>query len=320
MSFATGIKCEWVPVYTLPRIIDGVPVNNRGYLLVTPNAWAWRPAKSIVASFERYLRDSGPDEAYAFGIGIPYIAGTSRLMEADVRACCSDSLHWTQHATSRPLVVGADQGDHSHHVVMCEPAGPDGIIKILFADELKGNLFDVINADNTISEGLLSQLRRDFCPSIAVIDAMPNIENSFNVCKRAGGFIWRVYYVASLKTPVHWKLTPGMYDDKDHSYVVTANQTANFDLVARLFRERKILLPPLDKHPRGIGTQIIKQLCKPVRVRRDSSAERSPYIWQDTKTAHIFNALVYALIGCQGIDVNIPQRVINPLITPLSTR
>jgi len=78
LNYSPDIPAEWVAKYTLPRVIDEEKVDVRGYSWLSPNAWGWMSAQAVVANFEQYKRRNIED-AYNFGIGIPYRDSISKI-------------------------------------------------------------------------------------------------------------------------------------------------------------------------------------------------------------------------------------------------
>lgn len=323
LVYAPDIKAQWVAAYDLPRMVDDVKHDVRGYHWIAPNAWGWMSAADVIDNFNKYRRRSVED-AYNFGIGITCRDSISKLAAAQVRACVNPLLKWSAEP-DHDLVLAADQGNNEHHIVIAQRIveGDRFRLRVRHVECHKGRLFDGLDDNGAAVRGRLADLRAQCRPAIGIIDAQPNLELSLSECRRAQGFLYRVWYVDSLRDPVKWREAAfagnaAKYDPDKIDFVVTANQTAMFDWLARMVKETMIEFPPLEQAPGDIGADIIKHITALVRVARETPGGRQGYIWHGSRYAHIANALVYAIIGCQGIELNRPQSVIMPGIIRLN--
>lgn len=309
MKWYAGMPAEWRAEFELPRIIDGISYDIRGYHWSQLNAWSWMSAKRIVDDFQNYRDEGNEADAYGMILGKPHKAGTVKLNAGEVRACEVRDIKWQVGSGETDLILAADQGPNgNHYMVMKKVYTETGAkIRVMHAEIDMGMMFDSVK-DGIIVPGRISLLREMFGPTIIVIDSQPNVEQSYSACLALDGLMWRVLYIHSQKIPVLYQQPDPLSEKLD--YVVKVNKTAAMSLVVRKVQQCEWEFPPLDDAPGGAGLEIIKHL---VKIKKVTDQKTQEVTWQG-KPDHFANVLLYGLVGAMGIENNVPRNTVAPVI------
>ena len=319
LKYSPDMKMEWVNKYELPRVIDGETFDIRGYWWLTNNTWAWNSAKRIWKDFCEYRKIS-ERRAYNFGIGKPYAAGLSKIDRGDVKACQRSGLEWMESGMGKELLLGADQGQGGTNYIglgerTIDDEGQVGI-NMVHAEVTSKPLFDYTDENGRAVEGRLTEIRNIYCPVAGVIDAQPNEENSYHVCRAAEGFLWRVWYKYQQKLPVIVRAPDPM--DAKQDYQIDANKTMCMDKVVRMIKAQTWGFPTLDRAPRDVGTDIMKHLTKIVR-KEEIKNGRVVEKWEG-KPDHFANVALYLWLASMVVEYNVPHHAGMPRIVGASQR
>ena len=314
IDWSEDIKQEWVAEFDGPRVIDGKKFNRHGYHWSQINAWGWKPAQRIIDDFNRYVLDfedsgeqAGERLAYNMILGKGYESNVKRLDKKEIRNCQVPGIKWRDQYYGKELVLGADQGKNENYYMIAEPITVDGKqkLRVVHLEISKEPMFDYKDEFGTSQQGRLTQLREIYRPTIGILDAQPNEENSLYECLRAGGMLWRVYYNYQQMIPINFQ--EPKYDDIKCDFQVKVNKTMVLDKVVRGIRNEEWEFPPLDELPGNLGEKFIENMTTPKRKEKLVRGKLSE-IWEG-KPDHFFNVSLYLKVAVVGLGFNAPKRV-----------
>ena len=314
LFWSPDIKAQFVPKFRLPRLIDGIQYNRRGYHWSQINGWAFKSAQRIIDDFNAYEIES---EAYNMVLGKPYTAGIAKINKSEVKDCQDNSLKWEMGNRGKTLILAADQGENENfYMLMFQDFNENNVcFNIIWAEISKEMMFDSKDKFGNVKKGRLTVLKEIFAPAIIVIDAQPNSQNSYIACRNEAGLMWRVYYVDSQKIPIIYKNPDPLAEKTD--YVVTVNKTMVADMIAQGIKSLDWRLPNLDDAPNNIGKEIIKHLITPIR-KEEMKRGRKTASWQG-KPDHFFNVMIYLYVGAKGLEHNAVNVVCAPIMLGINS-
>ncbi len=288
LCYDPSIKWEWRAAYELPRVIEGVSHNWRGRRLSLLNGWAWQRAQSIVQFFFDMAAKKGFQIAYNMVIGKPFVSGAGKITPKMMAQCEDATLKWKTGSTEG-TIVGADQGDKIHRIVVIEPIMlANGMLgpRVIHIEEHRGDLFD-----GPSSTGRLREISEQYNSIMTVFDAQPNMEAAERLCKSGLGRYWRAFYPPQDRVVM---VEPKRVDQDNPDYVVTISRNSLMSRVARMVQSGDARWPVLGDAPGGAGAEFCLQMMKPTRMMDPNNEGRE--IWVGTPD-HFRHAMNYACAG-----------------------
>ena len=254
---------EWVAKY--PH-----RTNSRGYR-VRPFSVNTLPVGYIVQKMLEYRSKGFMRGWYNTVLGETFNDGDVRLTDDIIMACFSSRPHIPAAEVShRPTFIGIDLG-LTCHIVLLQPQNDHGVA----ITSMEAVLFEVVRADDLVHR--VDELCKQYTIVGGAVDRHPYTPTANALFDHTGGRI----------KPCEYRGNAELNDKIDTNKCIQANRTDLLDTVARVIRNKQILLS-------GYGSQIetIKEHLKDMV--REEAPEKAA-VWNKLKgTDHFFHALGFA--------------------------
>jgi hypothetical protein len=269
---------EWVPTYPDRDV--------RGYHL--PKLIAPGQRLEVIVKNSRKTR---PDQVQAFhnrDLGEGFSPADSRLSLEQVRACVDPELRpLTTLASSNLVTAGIDVASSRPLTVVIEEAiGADRGRKVFV-----GEIDDRPDGPSAFQQ--LDQLMDAFGVTLACIDHMPEARLAEAFAQRWPGRVWRVSYFTPQPSP---RQDPPPWNVDSETCFASVWRTRVLDFVLERFRQRRVLLPPLETLPSGYAPElgnIVRRTVEHVNGVRAEYVKTGP---DDFAHAEAYNAVAIALV------------------------
>ena len=254
---------EWVAKY--PH-----RTNSRGYR-VRPFSVNTLPVGYIVQKMLEYRSKGFMRGWYNTVLGETFNDGDVRLTDDIIMACFSSRSHIpAAEVSARPTFIGIDLG-LTCHIVLLQPQNDHGVA----ITSMEAVLFEVVRADDLVHR--VDELCKQYTIVGGAVDRHPYTPTANALFDHTGGRI----------KPCEYRGNAELNDKIDTNKCIQANRTDLLDTVARVIRNKQILLS-------GYGSQIetIKEHLKDMV--REEAPEKAA-VWVKLKGAdHYFHALGFA--------------------------
>ena len=254
---------EWVAKY--PH-----RTNSRGYR-VRPFSVNTLPVGYIVQKMLEYRSKGFMRGWYNTVLGETFNDGDVRLTDDIIMACFSSRSHIpAAEVAHRPTFIGIDLG-LTCHIVLLQPQNDHGVA----ITSMEAVLFEVVRADDLVHR--VDELCKQYTIVGGAVDRHPYTPTANALFDHTGGRI----------KPCEYRGNAELNDKIDTNKCIQANRTDLLDTVARVIRNKQILLS-------GYGSQIetIKEHLKDMV--REEAPEKAA-VWVKLKGAdHYFHALGFA--------------------------